>query len=96
MNRLLWLHSNYNVHVTLRFVMPIAVRSTQGGSGRAGGMFGIQYKVPDLMWDTARQGQYLGVPFKYAVPGPIWQTLHPPHEEGHQYVHPPEKQPYIR
>jgi 2-hydroxychromene-2-carboxylate isomerase len=95
MHKLLWLHSNYNVDLTIRFVMPIAVRSTKGGSGKAGGMFGIQYKVPDLCWDTVRQGKYLGVPFKYANPDPIWQTMYPPHEEGYQYVHPPEKQPYI-
>ena len=95
MDRLLYLHSNYNVDLTIRFIMPIAVRSTKGGKGKAGGMFGIQYKVPDLMWDTVRQGNYLGVPFKYAVPDPAWQDLYPPHEEGYQYVHPPEKQPYI-
>jgi 2-hydroxychromene-2-carboxylate isomerase len=95
MQRLLYLQSNYNVDMTIRFLMPIAVRSTKGGSGKAGGMFGISYKVPDLMWDTRRQGQYLGVPFKYAVPDPVWQDLYPPHVEGYQYVHPPEKQPYI-
>jgi len=96
MNRLLWLHSNYNVDITIRFVMPIAVRSTKGGKGKAGGMFGIHYKVPDLMYDTVRQGKYLGVPFKYAVPDPVWQNLYPPHEGDYQYVHPPEKQPYIQ
>jgi hypothetical protein len=53
-----------------RILMPIAVRSTKGGSGKAGGMFGITYKVPDLMWDTVRQGKFLGVPFRYAVPDP--------------------------
>jgi len=95
MHRLLWLYSNYNVDLTIRFIMPIAVRSTKGGSGKAGGMFGIQYKVPDLMWDTVRQGKFLDVPFVYAVPDPVWQDLYPPHEEGFQYVHPPEKQPYI-
>jgi hypothetical protein len=75
--------------------MPIAVRSTKGGKGKAGGMFGISYKVPDTMWDAPRQGRYLGVPFKFAVPDPIWQTTYPPHEEGWLSVHPPEKQPYI-
>ena len=95
MHRLLWLQSNYNVNLTIRFIMPIAVRSSKGGKGKAGGMFGIHYKVPDLMWDTVRQGKYLGIPFRYAVPDPVWQDLYPPHEEGYQYVHPPEKQPYI-
>jgi len=95
LQRLVWLNSNYNVDVTIRFVMPVAVRMSKGGSGEPGGLFGVKYKVPDLMWDTVRQGQFLGVPFKYAVPDPIWQTLYPPHEEGYQYVHPPDKQPYI-
>ncbi len=95
LQRLVWLNSNSNVDINIRPVMPIAVRSTKGGSGKAGGMFGIQYKLPDAMWDTVRQGQYLGVPFRYAVPDPIWQTVYPPHGEGYQYVHPPEKQPYI-
>jgi 2-hydroxychromene-2-carboxylate isomerase len=95
LQRLVWLNSNYNVNVTIRPVMPVAVRSTKGGSGKAGGLFGITYKVPDMFWDTVRQGQYLAVPFKYAVPDVIWQNLYPPHEEGYQYVHPPEKQPYI-
>ena len=47
------------------------------------------------MWDTVRQGKFLGVPFRYAVPDPVWQDLYPPHVEGYQYVHPPNKQPYI-
>ncbi len=95
MHRLLWLHSNYNVDLTIRFVLPIAVRSTKGGKGKAGGMFGITYKLPDAMWDTVRQGKFLGVPFRYAQPDPIWQTVWPPHGEGYQGVHPPNKQPYI-
>jgi 2-hydroxychromene-2-carboxylate isomerase len=95
LQRIVWLNSNYNVDLTIRFVMPVAVRSTKGGKGKAGGLFGVQYKVPDMFWDSPRQGQFLGVPFKYAVPDPIWQDFYPPHGEGWQYVHPPEKQPYI-
>ncbi|MCK5365004.1 MAG: DsbA family protein, partial [Gammaproteobacteria bacterium] len=95
LQRLVWLNSNYNVDLNILPVMPVAVRSTKGGSGKAGGLFGITYKLPDAMWDTARTGQYQGVPFKYARPDVIWQTVYPPHEEGYQYVHPPEKQPYI-
>lgn len=105
MDRLLYLHANYNVNMRIGFLMPVAVR-TKAGSGdedraggdhesKPGGLFGVTYKVPDLMWDTVRQGKYLGVPFKYAVPDPIWQDLYPPHVEGYQYVHPPEQQPYI-
>jgi 2-hydroxychromene-2-carboxylate isomerase len=95
LQRLVWLNSNYNVDINIRVVMPIAVRSTKGGKGKAGGMFGITYKVPDLFWDTVRQGQFLEVPFKYPVPDPIWQNTYPPFEEGWLSVHPPEKQPYI-
>jgi len=101
MDRLLYLHSNYNVDMRIGFLMPVAVRTKAAPSSDAhkdtkpGGLFGVKYKVPDLMWDTVRQGKYLGVPFKYAVPDPIWQDLYPPHEEGYQYVHPPEQQPYI-
>jgi 2-hydroxychromene-2-carboxylate isomerase len=95
MQRLVWLNSNYNVDVTIRPVMPVAVRMSSGDGAEPGGLFGIKYKVPDLMWDTVRQGQYLGVPFKYAVPDPIWQTLHPVHGKGYQALHDPGKQPYI-
>jgi hypothetical protein len=49
MHRLLWSYSNYNVDLTIRFVLPVAVRSTKGGKGRAGGLFGISYKLPDAM-----------------------------------------------
>ncbi len=94
LNRLVWLNSNYNVNVHIRPVLPIAVRSTKGGKGKAGGMFGITYKVPDSVWDTRRQGKYLGVPFQYPVPDPIWQVFQPDAENWLQ-VHPPEKQPYI-
>ncbi len=33
LNRLVWLNSNYNVNVNIRPVLPVAVRSTKGGSG---------------------------------------------------------------
>jgi 2-hydroxychromene-2-carboxylate isomerase len=95
LTRLVWLHSNYNVDLTVRPVMPIAVRSTKGGSGKAGGAFGIWYKLPDTMWDTVRSATYNGVPFKWPTPDPIWQNIHPVHGERWEYVHPPEKQPYI-
>ncbi len=95
LQRLVWLHSNYNVDMTIRPVLPIAVRSTKGGSGKAGGVFGVWYKLPDVLWDTYRMAQYEGVPYKWASPDPIWQTIHPINGEGYQAVHPPEKQPYI-
>jgi 2-hydroxychromene-2-carboxylate isomerase len=95
LQRLVWLNSNYNVDMTIRAVMPIAVRSTKGGSGKGGGAFGVWYKFQDAMWDTVRSGQLHGVPFKWATPDPIWQNIYPPGEKGYLYVHPPEKQPYI-
>ena len=77
----------------------MAVRSTKGGSGKAGGLFSLTYKVPDSVWDTERQGKYLGTPFNYPVPDPIWQVWNPgsdvPGPENWLFTHPPEKQPYV-
>ena len=99
LNRLVWLNSNYNVNVNIRPVLPVAVRSTKGGSGKAGGLFGLPYKVPDTVWDARRQGKFLGVPFNFPVPDPIWQVWNPgsevPGPENWLFTHPPEKQPYI-
>ena len=99
LNRLVWLNSNYNVNVNIRPVLPVAVRSTKGGSGKAGGLFGLPYKVPDTVWDAPRQGRYLGVPFNFPVPDPVWQVWNPksevPGPENWLFTHPPEKQPYI-
>jgi 2-hydroxychromene-2-carboxylate isomerase len=94
LNRLVWLNSNYNVNVNIRPVLPVAVRSTKGGKGKAGGLFGVAYKVPDTAWDAERQGKYLGVPFSFPVPDPIWQVWQPD-SKNWLSVHPPEKQPYI-
>lgn len=93
--RLVWLHSNYNVDVTMRLVLPVAVRSTTGGAGKAGGAFTRSYFVPNAQWDGAMVGRYQGVPFKHPTPDPIWQNLWPVGGEKFLYVHPPEKQPYI-
>ena len=99
LNRLVWLNSNYNVNVNIRPVLPVAVRSTKGGSGKAGGLFSITYKVPDSVWDAERQGKFLGTPFNFPVPDPIWQVWNPkgkvPGPENWLFTHPPEKQPYI-
>jgi 2-hydroxychromene-2-carboxylate isomerase len=95
LQRLVWLQSNYNVELTIRPVMPIAVRSTKGGSGKGGGAFGVWYKLQDAMWDTTRMAQFNGLPFKWPTPDPIWQNIYPQGGEHFEYVHPPEKQPYI-
>jgi 2-hydroxychromene-2-carboxylate isomerase len=96
LQRLVWLNSNYNVDLTVRVVLPIAVRSTKGGSGKAGGAFGIWYKLTDTLYDTYRSGEFHGVPFKWATPDPIWQNIHPIKGKDWEFVHPPEKQPYIQ
>jgi len=99
LNRLVWLNSNYNVNVNIRPVLPVAVRSTKGGSGKAGGLFSLPYKVPDSAWDSERQGKYLGVPFNFPVPDPVWQVWNPgsevPGPKNWLSTHPPEKQPYV-
>jgi len=95
LQRLVWLNSNYNVDLTVRVVLPIAVRSTKGGSGKAGGVFGIWYKLTDTLYDANRSGEFHGVPFKWATPDPIWQTIHPIKGKNWEMVHPPNKQPYI-
>lgn len=96
LQRLVWLHSNYNVDIDIRPVMPIAVRSTKGGSGKAGGVFGVWYKLTDTQYDTVRTGEYQGVAFPHwAVPDPIWQVTYPFQGENYQYVFPADKQPYI-
>ena len=96
LQRLVWLNSAYNVDLTIHPVMPIAVRSTKGGKGKAGGVFGVWYKLIHTQYDPDRTAKYEGVPFKFwAVPDPIWQITHPFQGENWQYVFPPEKQPYI-
>ncbi|MDH4002115.1 MAG: hypothetical protein OEU52_12710, partial [Xanthomonadales bacterium] len=41
LNRLVYLNSNYNVKLNIRPILPVAVRSTKGGKGKAGGLFGL-------------------------------------------------------
>jgi 2-hydroxychromene-2-carboxylate isomerase len=93
--RLVWLHSNYNVDVNVRLVLPVAVRSTKGGTGKAGGAFARFYFLPHAQWDGVVVGRFQGVPHKHPVPDPVWQNLWPPGDERFMLVHPPEKQPYI-
>ena len=93
--RLVWLNSNYNVDVNIRMVLPVAVRSTKGGSGKAGGAFARFYFLPYGMWDTVMNARYLGVPYRWPNPDPIWQDIWPMESEDFLHVHPPEKQPYI-
>ncbi len=93
--RCVWLHSNYNVDLTMRLVLPEAVRMTKGGSGKAGGAFARFYFMSYAFWDAAQAARFQGIPFKHPSPDPIWQNLWPVGTDTWQYVHPPEKQPYI-
>ena len=61
LNRLVWLNSNYNVNVNIRPVLPVAVRSTKGGSGKAGGLFSLPYKVPDSAWRFSNLASALAI-----------------------------------
>ncbi len=96
LQRLLYLHSNYNVDVTIRVVFPIAVRApgslfTPQEKGHVSGRW---YKWADAVHDTFRVGEYQGVPFRFATPDPITQDTYPPGEATMQ-IAPVEKQPYI-
>ena len=93
--RLIWLHSNFNVDLTCRFVLPEAVRMTKGGSGKAGGAFARPYFLPNAQWDGPMVAKFQGVPFKHPTPDPIWQNMWPVGSDEFLFVHPPEKQPYI-
>ena len=93
--RMVWLHSNYNVDVNMRLVMPEAVRSTKGGTGKAGGAFARWYFLTNAQWDGPMLGRDQGVPFKHPTPDPVWQNMWPVGGDLFLHVHPPEKQPYI-
>ena len=93
--RLIWLHSNFNVDLTCRFVLPEAVRMTKGGSGKAGGAFARPYFLPNAQWDGPMVAKFQGVPFKHPTPDPIWQNMWPVGSDEFLFVHPAEKQPYI-
>ncbi len=95
MSRLVYLNSNYSVDINIRMILPQAVR-TRTESGAAGGPFARYYKLTDCMHDCFRTGQYEGIPFRWPQPDPIWQTIYPVKEGNWQWVHPPEKQPYIQ
>ena len=89
--RLAYLHSAYNVDVTIRIIFPIAAR-TRHESGHAGS--GRWYYYGYSVMDMPRTGEYEGIPFRYANPDPILQDVRP-QPEATMAVAPMEKQPYI-
>jgi len=96
LSRLLYLHSNYNVDVTIRVILPIAVRSPGAlfTPQEPGHVSGRWYKWADAVHDTFRVGQQQGVPFRMAAPDPITQDTYPP-GEATMVISPIEKQPFI-
>lgn len=98
LQRYTWLNSNYNCDVTIKVIFPVAVRTPgmfSGGTGGGHAKGGRWYKWQDAVHDTARAGQYEGVPFRFADPDPIVQN-HWPFENPHSgYILPLEEQPYI-
>jgi 2-hydroxychromene-2-carboxylate isomerase len=92
LSRLVYLNSNYNVDVSVRLIVPVAVR-TRASSGKAGS--GRWYKWADTINDTRRVGQHQGIPYRFANPDPIWQNTWPTTGGADFAVHPLEKQPYI-
>lgn len=91
LQRILWLHSNYNIDITIKTIFPVAVRA-RGKAGKVKG--GRWYKLADAVHDTKRVGQYQGVPFKWANPDPIEQDIYPVGEASGA-ITALEKQPYI-
>lgn len=74
LNRLLWLHSNYNVTINFRPIMPIAVRNPE---------FFDKSKLPWYRWeydmvDQHRVAKFHGIPFRRPHPEPVEQDTYPP------------------
>ena len=89
--RYAYLHSTYNVDVTIRVIFPVAVR-TRHKDGHAGS--GRWYYYGYSVLDLPRTGRYEGIPFRYANPDPIVNDVRP-QPEATMAVAPMEKQPYI-
>jgi 2-hydroxychromene-2-carboxylate isomerase len=96
LHRLMYLNSVYNVDVTVRVVLPIAVRAPGSlfKKQEPGKVSGRWYKWTDAVHDTFRQGKFLGVPFRFASPDPIKQDTYPPGESS-MVIAPIEEQPWI-
>lgn len=91
LDRLLYLHSVFDVDVTIKVIFPIAVRVPQAFSQLSKILW---YKWPDLVHDSQRTAACYGLPFKYPNPDPIVQDAFP---AGHatMAIAPIEQQPYI-
>jgi 2-hydroxychromene-2-carboxylate isomerase len=89
--RYAYLHSAFNVDVTIRVIFPVAARTRHKG-GKAGS--GRWYFYGYTVVDAPRTGLYEGIPFRYANPDPIVEDIRP-QGEATMAVAPMEKQPYI-
>jgi hypothetical protein len=70
--RYAYLHSAYNLDVTIRVIFPVAAR-TRHESGHAGS--GRWYFYGYSVMDMPRTGLYEGIPFRYANPDPILEDI---------------------
>jgi 2-hydroxychromene-2-carboxylate isomerase len=102
LQRYTWLNSNFNCNVNIKVIFPVAVRTPGMFSGGLGGTEeaapkkgGRWYKWADTVHDTARTGQYQGVPYRFAHPDPIVQNHWPFENSNSGSILPLEEQPYI-
>jgi 2-hydroxychromene-2-carboxylate isomerase len=89
--RYAYLHSAFNVDVSIKVIFPVAARTRHTG-GKAGS--GRWYFYGYTVMDAPRTGRYEGIPFRYANPDPILEDIRP-QGEATMAVAPMEKQPYI-
>lgn len=73
LDRILWFHSNYNVNVNFRPIMPIAIRNPS---------FFKKSSVPWYRWeydmvDAHRVAEFHGIPFRRPKPEPVTQDVYP-------------------
>lgn len=104
LHRYTWLNSYYNCDVNIKVIFPVAVRTpgmfAGGGQSehptkKAAKKGGRWYKWADVVHDTARVGQYEGVPFRFPDPDPIVQNHWPFENANSGFILPLEQQPYI-
>ncbi len=74
LDRILWLHSNFNVKINFRPILPIAVRTPE---------FFDRDKLPWYRWeydmvDQHRIAKFHGIPFRRPNPEPVEQDTYPP------------------
>lgn len=87
LDRILALNATYNVKITTRPLLPIAIRV---------GFPGIPwYRWNYDMIDAHRVAKFMGIPFRRPHPEPIIQNTHPPYTADLDLDHNPEHHPNI-